>query len=387
MKNENVRAHAVLSPSAAHRWLNCPAAPRLEEQVEDNGSDFAREGSLAHAFCAKRLKEAVGRPTAGEDKEIEELRERYYSKEMDAYVEMYYMAVMERYNEARARVKDAKLLVETRLDFTGFMPEAFGTADAVIVADDLMEVIDFKYGKGVRVDADRNPQMMIYALGALDAFDYAYDIKRVRMTIVQPRLDNFSSMELPVEMLTEWREKTLKPAATVAFMGGEKAWQEPGEWCRFCKVRGSCKALAGLATGVTKCDPKLMSAEELAHDVLPYLDTVKAWVSDVSEYALAQALQGVKYEGFKLVEGRSIRVVTDKVGLALALVQNGFDEDDFYKSRELKALGELEKLVGKKKFAGLCGEFIEKPQGKPTLVPETDKRKAWNTAEGDFDGI
>lgn len=395
MENKNIetcgkvtgRKHAVLSPSAAHRWMNCTAAPRLEEQVEDSGSDFAREGSLAHAFCALRLKEEISLPTDEEEAEIAELREQYHTPEMANFVDMYYTAVMERFNEARGRTKDAKLLVETRLDFSKFMPEAFGTADAIIVADDLLEVIDFKYGKGVRVEADRNPQMMIYALGALEAFDWEYDIRRVRMTIVQPRLDNFSSMELPVEMLAEWREKTLKPAAVKAFMGGDGAEQKPGEWCRFCKVKGCCKALAGLSMNATKRDPRLLSPEELATEVLPYVDTVKAWVSDVSEYALAQALAGVKYDGFKLVEGRSVRKVKDVEGLCVALAGAGFDEDLIFKRRELKALSDLEKLVGKKKFAGLCGEYIEKPQGKPTLVPESDKRKPWNTAEGDFDGI
>jgi hypothetical protein len=355
--------------------------------VEDSGSDFAREGTLAHAYCAKKLKMEMGRLTDSEDTEIAELKNRYYSPEMDTHVETYYLAVMGRFNEARTRTRDAKLLVETRLDFSGFMPEAFGTADAIIVADDLMEVIDFKYGKGVRVDAERNPQMMIYALGAIEEFDYAYDIKRVRMTIIQPRLDHESTMELPVSMLKAWRDETLKPQAVVAYMGGEKAVQKAGAWCRFCKVRPNCRKLAATAMDTAKADPRLLTPDEMAKDVLPYLDTIKAWLSDVQEFALAQALEGVTYNGWKVVEGRSLRKVADVGGLSMTLVQNGFDESDFYKPRELKAIGDLEKLVGKKKFAGLCGKFIEKPQGKPTLVPESDKRKAWNTAEGDFDGI
>lgn len=379
------KAHALLSPSAAHRWINCTAAPRLEENVEDSGSDFAREGSLAHAYCARALKLEIGQPIDPEDEEIEELKS-YYSSEMDGHVEQYYLAVMEHFNDARAHTKDAQLLVETRLDFSQFLPESFGTADAIIVADDLMEVIDFKYGKGVRVDADRNPQMMIYALGALEKFDFEYDIKRVRMTIVQPRLDHVSSMELPVEMLKAWRDDTLRPAAAIAFMGGEKAEQKPGEWCRFCKVKARCKAMSKLAED-TICDPRLLSDKEIAENVLPVVKTIEAWISDVQEYTLSQALSGVKYPGYKLVEGRSLRRVTDVAGLTVALASAGFDESQLFKTRELKALGELEKLVGKKRFGMLCNEFIEKPAGKPTLVPESDKRKELNNAAEDFDGI
>lgn len=379
------KAHALLSPSAAHRWINCTASPRLEENVEDSGSDFAREGSLAHAYCARALKLETGQPVDGEDKEIEELKE-YYSDEMDGHVEQYYLTVMEHYNDARAHTKDAQLLVETRLDFSMFLPESFGTADAIIVADDLMEVIDFKYGKGVRVDADRNPQMMIYALGALEKFDFEYDIKRVRMTIVQPRLDHVSSMELPVEMLKAWRDDTLRPAAAIAFMGGEKAEQKPGEWCRFCKVKARCKAMAKLATD-TMCDPRLLTDKEIAESVLPNVKAIEAWISDVQEFTLQQALSGVKYPGYKLVEGRSIRKVVDAAGLTVALAAAGYDEDLLYKTRELKALGELEKLVGKKRFGVLCGEYIAKPAGKPTLVPESDKRKELNNAADDFSEI
>lgn len=206
-------AHALLSPSAAHRWINCAAAPRLEATVEDSGSSYAAEGSLAHAYCAKKLKEYLGRPTNGEQAEIAELDAQYHSGEMDEYTDTYKVIVLEKLNAALERTPDAQLLVETRLDFSDYVPEAFGTADAIIIADGCMEVIDFKYGKGVRVSAENNPQMMIYALGAFARFNFEYHIDRVRMTIVQPRIDNLSEWELSIKELTNWTETVLIPAA------------------------------------------------------------------------------------------------------------------------------------------------------------------------------
>ena len=187
--------HALLSPSAAHRWLHCTAAPRLEENQPDSGSDYAREGTLAHAYCALKLKKYLGLPTADEEKEIEALRQ-YHTGEMDEYTDTYVSIVLEKFNAARAHTADAQLLVETRLDFSEWVPEAFGTGDAVIIADSILDISDFKYGKGVRVEAKDNPQMKIYALGAYAAFSFEYNIQRVRMTIIQPRLDNLSTAEM-----------------------------------------------------------------------------------------------------------------------------------------------------------------------------------------------
>src|SRR5574344_1411199 len=188
-------AHALLSPSAAHRWMNCTAAPRLEINVEDAGSDYAAEGTLAHAYSALKLKKFLGLPTADEEKEIEALSQ-YHTGEMDEYTDTYVTIVLEKFNTARAHTKDAQLLVETRLDFSKHIPDAFGTADAIIIADGTIDEMDFKYGKGVKVSAFQNPQMMIYGLGAFEKFDFEYDIRRVRMTIIQPRIDNLSEHEL-----------------------------------------------------------------------------------------------------------------------------------------------------------------------------------------------
>ena len=312
-------AHALLSPSAAHRWIHCTPSVRLEEGVRDEGSDFAAEGTLAHAIASRKILETLGRPHDEQDREIGELRERYYSEEMEGYTDTYRSIVLEKFNEAKTRSKDAQLLVEVRLDFGAFLPDAFGTADAVIIADDLMEVIDFKYGKGVKVDADHNPQMMIYALGALDEFLLDYDIKRVRMTIVQPRIDNLSECGMMVGELTAWRTVTLKPAAEKAFAGvGD---QVPGEWCQFCKVRSVCTAIAEKARQVCNEDfreARLISDEDIP-GLLPLVPVLKGWLEDFASHALQRALDGATIKGYKLVEGKSNRQITDQDALLGAL--------------------------------------------------------------------
>ena len=381
-------AHALLSPSAAHRWIHCTPSVRLEEGVKDEGSDFAAEGTLAHAIASRKILETLGRPHDEQDREIEELRERYYSEEMEGYTDTYRSIVLEKFNDAKTRSKDARLLVEVRLDFGAFLPDAFGTADAVIIADDLMEVIDFKYGKGVKVDADHNPQMMIYALGALDEFLLDYDIKRVRMTIVQPRIDNLSECGMMVGELTAWRTVTLKPAAEKAFAGvGD---QVPGEWCQFCKVRATCSAIAEKARQICNEDfreARLISDEDIP-GLLPLVPVLKGWLEDFASHALQRALDGATIKGYKLVEGRSIRQVTDQDALLGALLVKGYQRDDLLKKPELKAIGELEKLVGKKAFAEIGKPWLVKPQGKPTLAEESDKRPVWKPKESaseDFD--
>lgn len=380
-------AHALLSPSAAHRWINCTAAPRLEANIPDSGSSYAAEGTLAHAYCALKLKEFLGLPTDGELAEIAELKDQYHTGEMDEYTDTYKTIVLEKFNEARAKTKDAQLLIETRLDFTGYIPDAFGTADAIIIADGTMEVIDFKYGKGVKVSAHRNPQMMIYALGAYDRFNFEYKIDRVRMTIVQPRIDNLSEFELPVSDLLAWTDEVLIPKANEAY--GENGVQVPGDWCQFCKVKSICRVLTQKCTTAASDhpDPKLLSPEELATDVLPLLATVKTWLAGVEDYALQQALSGVQLPGWKIVEGRSIRKIVNLEGAAVALNKAGYKNTEIYKPQEMRTITELEKLCGKKQFAVICGEYVKKPQGKPTLAPESDKRPAINPAADDFKDI
>lgn len=379
--------HALLSPSAAHRWLNCPAAPRLEADAPDEDSSYAQEGTLAHAYCAKKLKSFMGLDTAGEDEEIARLNDLYYTGEMDEYTDTYKTIVLEKYNAARAQTPDAQLLIETRLDFSDYIPEAFGTSDAAIIADGLMDVIDFKYGKGVRVSAIDNEQMKIYALGAYLANYFEYGIDRVRMTIVQPRIDNLSEFEISAADLMKWAEEVLRPKAAEAFTGGGA--QNPGEWCQFCKVKCGCKALAEKCTGIAQenPDPGLLTPKKMAADILPWLAIIKSWVSSMEDFALQQALAGVSYPGYKLVEGRSNRKITDDKAVIAILSKEGYDESEYMKPAVLCGIGDLEKLVGKKRLAVLCADYITKPQGKPTLTTSDDKRPAYNAAADDFNDI
>lgn len=377
-------AHALLSPSAAHRWMNCTAAPRLEINVEDAGSDYAAEGSLAHAYCALKLKKYLGLPTADEEKEIEALSQ-YHTGEMDEYTDTYVSIVLEKFNAARAHTKDAQLLVETRLDFGKHIPDAFGTADAIIIADGTIDEIDFKYGKGVKVSAFQNPQMMIYGLGAFEKFDFEYDIRRVRMTIIQPRIDNLSEYEVTTAELLSWAIKELEPKAKEAYSG--KGKQQPGDWCQFCKVKHTCRALVNLCKETAQNNAQLLSTDELAKDVLPMLPIIKTWLAGVEDYALQQALSGVSLPGWKLVEGRSNRKIVNVEGAATALINAGYAKTAIYKPQELCTITELEKMVGKKQFAALCADFIEKPKGKPTLAEESDKRPALDPVAEDFKDV
>lgn len=378
--------HALLSPSAAHRWMNCTAAPLLERDVEDKGSTFAEEGTLAHAYCAKKLKEFLGLSVDEEKAEIAQLDEQYHSGEMDEYTDTYKTIVLEKFNAARAKTKDAQLLVEVKLDFSHYVPDAFGTSDAIIIADGVMEVIDFKYGKGVKVSAVENPQMMIYALGAWDLFNFEYDIRKVRMTIVQPRIDNLSEFELDAADLINWAVDELQPKANEAYAGGK---QKPGNWCQFCKVKASCKALSSMCIEAQQAnpDPRKISKEVMESTILPLLSTFKTWLTGVEEYSLEQALNGVQYQGFKIVEGRSIKKITNPTAVMELLSKEGFAKESYIKPTELRSITDLEKLIGKKRFGTICAEYINKPQGKPTLVPESDKRPAFNQAADDFKDI
>lgn len=379
--------HALLSPSAAHRWMNCTAAPRLEATAPDEDSSYAQEGTLAHAYCAKKLKSFIGLDTTDEAKEIAQLNDEYHTGEMDEYTDTYKTIVLEKFNAARTVTKDAQLLIETRLDFSEYVPEAFGTSDATIMADGLMEVIDFKYGKGVRVSAVDNEQMKIYALGAYLKHSFEYRIDRVRMTIVQPRIDNLSEFEMSIPDLLKWADEVLRPKAVEAF--SDHGIQNPGEWCQFCKVKCGCKALAEKCTSIAQGnpDPGLITPKKMAADILPWLAIIKSWVSSMEDYTLQQALAGVSYPGYKLVEGRSNRKITDDKAVIALLSKEGYDESEYMKPAVLCGIGDLEKLVGKKRLAVLCADYITKPQGKPTLTTSDDKRPAYNAAADDFNDI
>ncbi len=375
------RKHAVLSASSAYRWLACPPSARLEEQFEETTSTYAEEGTLAHALAELKLRLCLKQITTKEfAKKLRELeKNEHYSASMLDYIESYASIVMEKVNEAKARSADAVVLLEQKLDFSDWVPEGFGTGDVVIISDGVLETIDLKYGKGVPVSAEDNAQMRLYALGALATFDALYGIKIVRMTIVQPRLDNVSSDEITAEMLYWWADTELIKRAQLAWEG--KGEFQAGEHCRFCRARFNCRARAEANLELAKMEfkkPELLTDEEIS-EVLKQADELRAWVSDVFDYALVQARDhGKKFKGWKLVEGRSVRQYADEGKVAETLLKAGYEEEQIYE-KKLWGITAMEKLLGKTLFNELLGGLVIKPAGKPTLVPESDKRPEINS--------
>lgn len=382
-------SHAVLSPSAASRWMACTPSARLELKFPDTAGDFAKEGTLAHEFGELRLRSIQFEITERLQLTKKEVLSKspFYSEELEEYANAYADFVMEKFHLAQQMTSDAKLHIEEKIDLTAYVPEGFGTGDAVILADGTMEIIDLKYGKGVRVSAESNKQMMLYALGALDMFGFMYSVHTVRMTIYQPRLDNISEWEINADELLIWGETELAPRAEMAFAGAGDF--VPGEHCRFCRAKAQCRALAEKNIEVAKHksdDPALMTPEEVAA-VLAEVDGIKNWITAVEEYALQAALDGKQFPGFKLVEGRSNRKYSDEVAVAKELLSNGFVAGTIYEPQKLKGITALEKTITKKTFTALLSDLIIKPQGKPTLVSAEDKRKEWSSAANDFSEI
>ena len=346
-------------------------------------SEFSKEGTLAHAYAAKALKEAIGEDDTegeGEEEEIKELT-AYHSAEMPGHVNVYVDYVLERLHEAESVDNNARLLVEKRVSLDGGLDEyCFGTADAVIVSDWVLEVFDFKYGKGVKVAAKNNAQMRIYALGALEMMvnKGLPTPDTVRMTIVQPRIGNIATEEITLQELLCWKNIHLMPRALEAVRRYGKAY--PGDWCRFCKARGECRELTSYCLGTVDefPVPEKVTAKELAEKVLPRLAAVKTWVKDMEERALGAAMGGTPLPGWKVVEGRSLRRFTDPERVAGVLQSNGVE--DIYKPQEMKSLTELEKSLGRKSFRDLLGEYVTKAPGKPTLVEESDPRPPYSAA-------
>lgn len=370
--------HALLSASSSKRWLNCTPSARLEEQFTgDTGSVYAEEGTAAHALAEHKLKRLLKRRSKRPVSD-------YQCDEMEECTDEYVAYAMEQIELARQSCKDPVVLIEQHLDYSAYVPEGFGTGDLVIVADGALTVIDLKYGKGVAVEAEWNPQMMLYGLGALELFDAIYDIDTVRMTIYQPRLESISTWEISVSDLMEWVETELRPKAALAIRGeGEFRC---GSWCRFCKAKNTCRARAEEYLRLAQIEfqaPALLSDEEIA-EVLKVADDLAKWAADVYAFATDEAItHGKQWTGFKLVEGRSNRKYTDEEEVAEAAKAAGYT--DIYKST-LVGITEMEKLMGKKKFAEVLGKLVYKPQGKITLVTESDKREAimTATAEADF---
>ncbi|MBJ6745554.1 DUF2800 domain-containing protein [Streptococcus sp. 121] len=384
-----VETHALLSASSSHRWLHCPMLPRLEAEIPSKNTVYTQEGTCAHELSEIKLMYKSGKIKKREfNKKLKDFKASaaFYDEEMEEMTELYTDIVMEHFNA----YEKASMELEKRVDFSDWVPNGFGTSDVVILADNTLEIIDLKYGKGVPVSAKLNPQMSLYALGAYAAYDLLYSFDKIKMTIVQPRLDSVSSVEIFVDELLYWADNYVLPRASQAEIG-------IGDWDLNEEVLKWSPVAAKLVPWAQKNweiidrydfeEPVYLSDEALK-EILDRASEIKKWVESVEAYALKQALDGKEVPGYKLVEGRSNRVITDKTKAIDILHDNGFD-DEIYKPKELLAMGALEKLIGKSTFAELLAEVIEKPQGKPVLVQESDKRPALNSLEQaikDFEG-
>ena len=370
--------HSVLGASAADRWMNCTPSAQLTAGMEDETTTFAAEGTAAHALCEWKVRKALKmragrRPTSD-----------YWTDEMEEFTDDYRDFIMDLVGQAKQHCKDPVTLIEQHLDFSCYVPDGFGTGDFLLVADKELNVVDFKYGRGVAVYADHNPQMMLYALGALNLFDCLYDIEQVTMTIFQPRLSSISTWTISTDELYQWAEEVLKPKAELAAKGeGDFV---SGSWCRFCKARNTCRARAESFLELARMEfqpPALLSDEEVA-EVMEKADELSKWASDVMAYAQAEAIEnGKHWNGYKLVEGRSVRKFSDEAKVEAAAKEAGYT--DIY-NKSLITLTAFEKLMGKEAFAEILGQYVTKPAGKLTLVPVSDKRPevSVNTVNDEF---
>ena len=359
----------IFQPSAAHRWMNCTQSAALNAELPDSTSTFAEEGTAAHSLCEYKVLEAFKadglfiRDFTDDDP----TKSQYYDAEMEECCNAYRDFVIETYRAA----KEPYICIEKRLDLTRYMPESFGTGDCIIISEGKLHIIDFKYGKGVEVDATENEQLMCYALGAMEIFSDIYDIDTVVLTIFQPRIHNISSWECPVEHLLEWYLTKLKPAVQAITEG--KGTYKAGDHCRFCKAKTLCRARAEANLELAKYEfrepPDLSDFE--VEEVVKTASQLKDWLEGLQAYMEKKALEGYQWHDFKLVRGRAVRKIVKPEEVAKIFLEQGKDP---YKPQELKTLTDLEKLMGKKAFAENCGQFVMKPEGKPTLVPRSDKR-------------
>lgn len=390
-QNHSQRSHALLSASGASRWLNCTPSAKLEEEFgERKSSVYAQEGTLAHELSELYIRRDTLCNISEQDFNdgLERIMaDDLFNDEMLDVVPIYTDYCADQFTEAHTASESAVMEIEQKLDLTDFVPESFGTADCIIISDGLMEVIDLKYGKGVAVYADWNTQLMLYALGALQKYDTMYDISEVRLTIVQPRINNISSWQISVEELREWAKNTLMPKAQLAFKGeGELA---SGDWCRFCAVRNKCRKLYEEQIEIAKHEfakPALLTDEEIA-EIVRRTPKLIEWANSITEYAQAKAIdENKQWPGLKLVEGISRRkwLDEDKASNMILARCPELSEDEVF-SMKLKSITSIEKIVGKKRFEELLSDAVVKPQGKPTLVPLEDKRPAMGYRQAELD--
>ena len=372
------RAHAVLSASSAHRWLLCPPSALLEQDFPDTTSEAAREGTLAHEICEVKLQRYIGVISKSTGtRRINKLKQgELYQEEMDRYTDDY----LDFIKAAALKFRDTPyVVVEKRVDFSSWVPEGFGTADCILIGDDIMHVIDFKYGKGVPVSPVDNPQMQLYALGAYNMYGMLYDIKSIQMSIVQPRIDNIETWEASLDTVLgfgDWAKSVADQA-----IRGEGDFNPGESQCRFCRARAQCRARAEenvRMAFLTDRKPSLLSNGEIGEYLLKGEDVAR-WLADLKEYALKESLAGREIAGWKAVEGRGSRTWTDGDAAFRKLIASGIDEAMLYERKPL-TLAQTEKMVGKKEFTDLVGEYVEKKPGKPALVQISDKRPAITNA-------
>lgn len=366
--------HALLSASGAHRWLHCTGSPLLEKDFPDSTSVYAQEGTLAHYLCELKLMAYTGEITKRKLTSMKNklMKSELWQPEMDSTSEAYLDYIKD---ITMSYTVKPVILTEKKVDFSRYVPEGFGTADCLILAGDTLHVVDYKHGKGVVVDADHNPQMMLYALGAMSELSLLYRFKLVHMTIVQPRVNNISEFTMTSDELTEWGETAVKPKAEAAISG--KGEFEAGDWCRFCRAKQQCKTRYESNDSLypelsERHDPRLITLDELGKYLKRGKD-MAAWLEDMKEYALSESLAGAEVPGWKAVEGRGSRAFTDTDDAVDTLIKNGIDESVLYERRVL-TLAQMEKAIGKKTFGELVGDLVVKNPGKPTLVEESDKR-------------
>lgn len=372
--------HAYLSASASHRWLACPPSAKLCANILDQASEYAQQGTDCHELCAYLVEKALGRDVIDPTENL-----TYYDTEMQNCAEEYRNYILEQIEASKEFCKDPQVMIEQRLDFSRWVENGFGTGDCVIVADEVLQIIDYKHGLGILVSAGDdehggNSQMMCYALGALEVFGDIYDINQIKMTIFQPRRNNISTYTISKEDLLKWADEVLAPTAQLAYVG--KGEFNAGDHCTFCKVKVTCRKRAEYNLELAKYDfemPATLDDTEIAA-ILEKVDEMISWGNDIKDYALQQAQSGVHFEGWKIVEGRSNRKYTDENAVADTVKDAGFDPYE----KKLLGITAMSTLLGKKKFEELLGGLIYKPPGKPTLVPESDKRPAMNTAKDDF---
>lgn len=376
--------HAFLSPSSSVRWYFCPPSARLCEQYPDQGSVYAAEGTEAHALCEYFVKQMICEPCLDPRPTMQ-----YYSPEMEeaaAGYARYIMEKVEAYEDTAPTFHGqlspddvCKIFVEQRLDLREYIPQCMGTADCVIISRNVAEVIDFKYG--MHPVPATSMQLRIYALGVCEMFSHLYDFRKVKMSVYQPRLHSVDETEMTVAELYTWAKDELAPRARQAFDGvGQFSC---GDWCRCCRARRNCRELAAHELEIAKyefADPNILSDEEIA-DVLSRVDALTAWAEDVKKFALAEALKGHAYPGFKVVAGRANRRFSDDAAVAARVRKAGLDP---YEEKKLLSVTALEKLLGKKAFSDLLSDLVTRPEGKPTLVPDSDKRPEWITADKEF---